>query len=88
MLLKAYSGESHVNVGSGEDVTILELTRMVMEAVGFEGEIVRDTSKPDGTPRKLMSAERLKAMGWSPSIPLPEGIAATYRWFLQNFSGR
>jgi GDP-L-fucose synthase len=84
MLLKTYSGESHVNVGSGEDVTILELARMVMDAVGFEGEIVRDTGKPDGAPRKLMSAERLKAMGWSPSIPLPEGIAATYRWFLEH----
>jgi GDP-L-fucose synthase len=84
MLLQTYSDESHVNVGSGEDVTILELARMVMDAVGFEGEIVRDTGKPDGTPRKLMSAERLKAMGWSPSIPLPEGIAATYRWFLEH----
>jgi GDP-L-fucose synthase len=84
MLLQTYSGESHVNVGSGEDVTILELARMVMDAVGFEGEIVRDTGKPDGAPRKLMSAERLKAMGWSPSIPLPEGIAATYRWFLEH----
>jgi GDP-L-fucose synthase len=87
MLLQTYSGESHVNVGSGEDVTILELTRMVMDAVGFAGEIVRDTGKPDGTPRKLMSAERLKAMGWSPSIPLPEGIAATYRWFLEHRAG-
>jgi GDP-L-fucose synthase len=84
MLLRTYSGESHVNVGSGADVTILELARMVMDAVGFAGEIVRDTGKPDGTPRKLMSAERLKAMGWSPSIPLPEGIAATYRWFLEH----
>jgi GDP-L-fucose synthase len=87
MLLRTYSGESHVNVGSGADVTILELARMVMDAVGFAGEIVRDTGKPDGTPRKLMSAERLKAMGWSPSIPLPEGIAATYRWFLEHRAG-
>ena len=84
MLLQRYSGESHVNLGSGKDVTILELTEMVKRAVGFEGEIVRDTTKPDGTPRKLMSAEKLRAMGWSPSIALPDGIAATYRWFCEN----
>jgi len=84
LLLKSYSGEAHVNVGSGEDVTILELAEMVMAAVDFAGEIVRDTSKPDGTPRKLMSADKLRGMGWTPSIPLPEGIAATYRWYLDN----
>lgn len=84
MLLRCYSGESHINLGSGKDVTILELTEMVKRAVGFEGKIVRDTTKPDGTPRKLMSAEKLRAMGWSPSIALPDGIAATYRWFCEN----
>jgi len=84
MLLKTYSGEQHVNIGSGDDVTILDLTRMVMEAVGFEGEIVRDTAKPDGTPRKLMSAAKLRAMGWAPSIALPDGIKATYQWFLDH----
>jgi len=84
LLLKTYSGEAHVNIGSGEDVTILELAELVMDAVGFTGEIVRDTSKPDGTPRKLMSADKLRGMGWTPSIPLPEGIAATYRWFLEH----
>lgn len=84
LLLQTYSGHEHVNVGSGEDVTILELTRLVMDAVGFEGEIVTDPSKPDGTPRKLMSADKLRAMGWSPSIPLPSGIASAYDWFLKN----
>jgi GDP-L-fucose synthase len=84
MLLKTYSGEGHVNVGSGEDVTILELAETVKDAVGFAGQIVRDTSKPDGTPRKLMSAGKLRAMGWSPSIGLEEGIASTYDWFLAN----
>jgi GDP-L-fucose synthase len=84
MLLKTYSGEGHVNVGSGEDVTILELAETVKDAVGFAGQIVRDTSKPDGTPRKLMSAGKLRAMGWSPSIGLEEGIASTYKWFLAN----
>lgn len=84
LLLKTYSGHEHVNVGSGEDVTILELTEMVKHAVGFEGAIVKDESKPDGTPRKLMSADKLRAMGWSPAIPLPEGIRSAYVWFLAN----
>lgn len=83
-LLKNYSGESHVNVGSGTDVTIEELSRLVMDVVGFEGDLVHDRTKPDGTPRKLMSNEKLVAMGWTPSISLEEGLAATYRWFLEN----
>jgi len=83
-LLKTYSDAEHINVGSGEDVTILELTQMVCRIVGFEGEIVHDLTKPDGTPRKLMSADKLRAMGWAPRIPLEEGIASTYRWFLQR----
>jgi GDP-L-fucose synthase len=83
-LLKNYSGESHVNVGSGTDVTIEELARLVMRVVGFEGELARDTSKPDGTPRKLMSNEKLAAMGWAPSIPLETGLGTTYRWFVEN----
>lgn len=83
-LMKAYSGESHVNVGSGSDVTILELAQIVCKAVGFEGEIVRDESKPDGTPRKLMSGDKLREQGWMPSITLNNGIVATYRWFLED----
>ncbi|SEJ67736.1 GDP-L-fucose synthase [Sphingomonas sp. OV641] len=87
-LMRTYSGESHVNVGFGDDVTIAELVQMVAEAVGFGGEIVRDTSKPDGTPRKLMDSRMLMNMGWQPRISLREGIAATYRWFLENSEGR
>jgi len=83
-LMKDYSGESHVNVGSGSDVTILELAQIVCKAVGFEGEIVRDESKPDGTPRKLMSGDKLREQGWMPSITLNNGIVATYRWFLED----
>jgi len=83
-LLKTYSGHDHVNVGSGLDISILDLTRMVCRIVGFHGEIVHDLSKPDGTPRKLMSADRLRGMGWQPSINLEDGIAQTYRWFLEN----
>ena len=83
-LLKSYSGDEHVNVGSGEDLTILELTRMVCDVVGFEGEIVHDLSKKDGTPRKLMSADKLRALGWQPRIGLQQGLAETYQWFLEN----
>jgi GDP-L-fucose synthase len=81
-LLKRYSEYEHINVGSGEDISILDLTRLVCEVVGFNGEIVHDLSKPDGTPRKLMSAARIRALGWQPRLPLRDGIAATYRSFL------
>jgi GDP-L-fucose synthase len=83
-LMKTYSGESHVNVGSGEDITILELAELVCKTVGYQGSIIRDLGKPDGTPRKLMSAEKLRKLGWAPSTTLEEGIADTYRWFIRN----
>lgn len=83
-LMKAYSDEEHVNVGSGEDLTILELTELVCEAVGFKGKISHDLSKPDGTPRKLMSASKLRSLGWSPKIPLSEGLRRSYAWFKEN----
>ena len=83
-LLKTYSDFEHVNVGSGEDVTIRELTQIVCDVVGFEGDIVTDPTKPDGTPRKLMSADKLRAMGWSPKIGLKDGIETSYRWFLDH----
>ncbi|MEQ1900561.1 MAG: GDP-L-fucose synthase [Devosia sp.] len=83
-LLKTYSEDEHINVGSGDDLSIIELTQLVCKIVGFEGEIVHDLSKPDGTPRKLMSAEKLRALGWAPSIPLEDGIRRTYEWFLKQ----
>jgi len=83
-LLETYSDAEPVNVGSGEDLTIRELAGLVCQAVGFEGEIKLDPSKPDGTPRKLMSAARLRAMGWSPRIGLNEGISDAYRAFLAD----
>ncbi len=83
-VLKNYSGHDHVNVGSGEDVTILDLTEMVCDVVGFTGRIEHDLSKPDGTPRKLMSADKLRAMGWKPRISLRDGLVSTYRWFLEH----
>jgi len=80
-LMQAYSGESHVNVGTGEDVTILELARTVCEVVGFAGEIVCDTTKPDGTPRKLLDVGRLKSLGWTPRFSLTEGLRDAYAWY-------
>ncbi|MBB3353327.1 GDP-L-fucose synthase [Rhizobium sp. BK049] len=86
-LLKTYSGAQHVNVGSGTDLEIIELTRLVCRVVGYEGEIIHDLSKPDGTPRKLMSNKKLQDMGWKPRISLEDGIRATYAWFLQFENG-
>lgn len=83
-LMDHYSDEQIVNVGTGEDLTIRELANLVADVVGFEGELATDPSKPDGTPRKLMDVSRLRASGWQATIPLRDGIAATYRWFLQH----
>lgn len=77
---------SHINVGYGEDVTIGELAHLVAEVTGFGGEIVFDTSKPDGTMRKLMDSSRLGAMGWKPSVALADGVRGTYQWFLDQHS--
>jgi len=75
---------SHINVGCGEDISILELAQLVARITGFEGRIVTDSSKPDGTMRKLMDVSRLMNMGWAPEIGLENGIEKTYRWFLDN----
>ena len=83
-LAKVYSGETHVNVGSGKDITILELAHLVADTVGFGGDIVRDLTRPDGTPRKLMSSDKLYKMGWLPAITLSNGIKSVYRWFIDN----
>lgn len=83
-LMKTYSADSHVNVGSGEDITILELTDLVCEVIGFEGKIKRDLTKPDGTPRKLLNVDKLRSLGWFPKIGLKEGIADAYRSFLDG----
>ena len=83
-LMKVYSDFEHVNVGSGEDLSILDLTKLVCNVVGFDGEIVHDLTKPDGTPRKLMSAEKIRAFGWKPTIHLEDGIASAYAAFLDS----
>ncbi len=78
---------SHINVGTGVDCTIKELAETMAKVTGFEGEIVFDNTKPDGTPRKLMDVSRLKALGWEAKISLEKGLESTYQWFLQNEEG-
>ncbi len=85
-LLDRYDEPEHINVGVGEDVTIRELAGIVSDVVGYRGKIVLDPSRPDGTPRKLLDVSRIKALGWRPTIELREGIASTYRWFVENHS--
>jgi GDP-L-fucose synthase len=80
-LLDVYDEPDHVNVGVGEDVTIAELASLIADAVGFEGTIEWDASKPDGTPRKLLDVQRMKSLGWEPAIGLREGIASTYEGY-------
>jgi GDP-L-fucose synthase len=83
-LLENYSDAQFLNVGTGTDITIRELAEALAGAIGYRGEFVFDTSKPDGTPRKCTDITRIKAVGWSPRITLRDGIASTYRWFLEN----
>jgi GDP-L-fucose synthase len=80
-LLKVYSGELHINIGSGEDLSITELAELIRGIVGFEGELVYNSDRPDGTPRKLLDVSRLNALGWRPAISLEDGLDAAYRWY-------
>jgi len=84
VLLEKYDAREIVNVGVGEDLTIRELAEKVRQAVGFSGGIRWDSSKPDGTPRKLLEVSRIRKLGWRPTISVEEGISSTYAWFLQN----
>ena len=86
-LMKHYSDDSHVNVGSGEDISILDLAKLICDIVGFEGHLKHDLTKPDGTPKKLMSAERLREMGWQQRLTLDAGITNTWHWYLSTSIG-
>lgn len=83
-LMEHYDGDTHINVGTGLDLSIRELAETVRDVVNPDAEIVWDASKPDGTPRKLLDSARLADLGWSPSIELRPGIESTYRWFLEH----
>jgi GDP-L-fucose synthase len=84
LLLEKYDSPEIINIGCGEDVTIRELAELICDVVGFDGELIWDKTKPDGTPRKLLDVTRIRALGWQPTIPLRKGIAETYDWFLAN----
>src|SRR5216110_3079346 len=84
LLLEKYDSPDIINVGCGEDISIRELAELICEVVGFDGDLAWDVTKPDGTPRKLLDVSKLRALGWKPSIPLRDGIARTYEWFLAN----
>lgn len=83
-IARNYSDEPHVNVGTGEDLSIAELAELLREVIGWKGQFVYDTSRPDGTPRKVMDVSRLTALGWSPKIELREGLAQAYSWYGSN----
>jgi GDP-L-fucose synthase len=87
VLLERYDAPEPINVGVGEDLTIRELAELVVSVVGFDGRLRFDTSKPDGTPRKLLDVSRITDLGWKPAIDLRQGIASTYEWFLANGPG-
>ena len=86
LLMREYDQPEIINIGSGEDLTIAELAEMVRQIVGFQGSIVYDSAKPEGTPRKVLEVSRLRAMGWAPEIGLGEGIASTYAWYCDHTS--
>jgi GDP-L-fucose synthase len=83
-LMNNYNNSEIINIGVGEDVSIKELAETIKDEVGFKGEIKWDTSKPDGTPRKLLDVSKLKVLGWKPTTILKEGVKKTYTWFLDN----
>jgi len=85
-LMQRYTGEAHVNVGFGEDISIGDLARLVAEVVRFEGRLSFDASKPDGTPRKLMNSGRLRALGWAPRIGLRDGVGQVYDWYARRLA--
>ncbi|GBD02327.1 GDP-L-fucose synthase [bacterium HR18] len=85
-LMQHYNDEDIINVGTGKDISIRELAELIAEITGFSGEIIFDTSKPDGTPRKLLDVSRLWAMGWRPKISLREGIEETYHWYVAHYA--
>jgi GDP-L-fucose synthase len=81
-----YDSDLHLNIGTGEDLTIMELAQLIGTSAGYRGQTLWDSTKPDGTPRKVMDVSRLKAMGWSPTISLEDGIKETIQWFEANYN--
>ena len=86
LILEKYDSPEIINLGCGEDISIRELAELICDVVGFDGELAWDTTKPDGTPRRLLDVTKLRALGWKPAIPLRDGIARTYEWFRANYA--
>ena len=86
LILEKYNSPEIINLGCGEDISIRELGELICDVVGFDGDLDWDTTKPDGTPRRLLDVTKLRALGWKPAIPLRDGIARTYEWFRANFA--
>jgi GDP-L-fucose synthase len=84
LLLNKYDSPEIINVGCGEDISIRELAELICDVVGYHGELTWDTGRPDGTPRKLLDVNKLRALGWKPAITLRDGIVQTYDWFRAN----
>jgi GDP-L-fucose synthase len=83
-LLENYDDALAINIGMGKDISIKDLAELIQGVVGFEGSIEWDSSRPDGTPRKLLDVSRLNAIGWMPTISLEQGVRSTYEWFVAN----
>ena len=86
LILEKYDSPEIINLGCGEDISIRELAELICDVVGFDGELAWDTTKPDGTPRRLLDVTKLHTLGWKPAIPLRDGIARTYEWFRANYA--
>jgi GDP-L-fucose synthase len=84
--IEKYDSELHLNIGTGEDLTIKELAEKISRIAGFKGETKWDSTKPDGTPRKVLDVSRLKALGWEPKVSLEDGIRHTIQWFEANYN--
>ena len=82
--MQDYDDAEHINVGTGEDVTIKELAETIVDVVGYKNSYEWDTDKPNGTPRKVLNVDKIKSLGWEPKIGLREGIESTYKWYLEN----
>ena len=85
-ILENYDDDAPINIGWGKDISIADLAKLIAGIVGFEGEIKWDTSKPDGTPRKLLDTSKINSLGWQPSISLVDGINSTYKWYLSSLN--
>ena len=82
--MEKYNSEDIINIGTGEDVTIKELAEIIVEVTGYKNDYEWDTSKPNGTPRKVLNVDKIKSLGWEPKIGLKEGIESTYEWYKKN----